>query len=149
MQFTSFDANNTAIEVALLLPVVMAIVGLPIVRLWPRVAFRVVLALVARAGVAGSGSILIGSALAGGPEIEPPTFISTGRYTLAVYMQVTGEPVGDFGVVDQVCQIAPGLVLSRHLHDIHGTDSVSVPDPQHVQIEADTLTLRPLAWPFC
>ena len=147
VQFTSFNANNDAIAVAFLLPTVMAIVGLPISALGPRVAFRVALALIALGGIYCCELVLVGGAIYGGPD--PPTFISTGQYTLAVYQQPDYPPDEEVGVVDQVCRIAPGLVFSRHLHVVSQTDSVTVPDASHVRVSADTVGLTPLVLPFC
>lgn len=82
-------------------------------------------------------------------RLEPPTFISTGRYTLAVYLNLAYPPDDEVGVVDHVCRIAPGLVFSRHLHEIRASDSLAVLNPSLIRIQADTVALRPLLGPLC
>jgi hypothetical protein len=136
--FTSFDANQVAIGIALVMPLVMALVGPPIARHRRRVVATLALWIAGLACLPAALFFLAEPCVNLSFSQTSTTFVSTGRYTVAVY-QFEGFSGEEWGDVDQVCRIAPGFVFSRRLYERGG----------EVQVDAGALTVRPLVWPFC
>jgi hypothetical protein len=143
-------ANQFAVGIAfMVLPIVAAVAGTHITRRIPRILGSVALWIAALCVARfGADTAIRGLWAVGG--LEPPTFVSTGRYTLAVY-QFGGATSEGGGIVDQVCRIAPGLVYATQIYERDPGDDVvvQVVDKGHVRIDTATVSLRPLFWPFC
>ena len=151
--FEDERANSVAIGIALLMPLIMAIARPPVAakRRAVHITVVTVLWLCATATMLGALICFVGALVnfTGGPA--PDQMTSTGRYTVAVREYGGVTPETDFVEVYQVCQIAPGLVLSKLIDSRTGyyDGTVRVLDQAHVQLEAETLALLPLAWPLC
>jgi hypothetical protein len=143
--FVSPTANNVAIQLMLLMPAVMAIAG-PSIREGAVRFLRYGLLLAASGGV-GLAALLQVAVIWFGPA-PPPIVWSAGSYTIATY-----ERQGDLADnrVDQVCRLAPGILIAQSLRDFNGDPSqaISVVDPNRIRVQDDTLTLTPVLWPGC
>jgi len=143
--FVSPTANHVAIELMLLMPAVMAIAG-PSMR-EGAVRFLRYGLLLAASGAAGLAALLQVAVIYFGP-MTPPILWSAGAYTIATY-----EHQGDLADnrVDQVCRLAPGILVAHSLRDFNGDPSqaISVVDSARIRVLDDTLTLTPVLWPGC
>jgi hypothetical protein len=127
------------------MPAVMVIAG-PSIREGAVRFLRYGLLLAASGGV-GLAALLQVAVIYFG-RTSPPIVWSAGSYTIATY-----EHQGDLADnrVDQVCRLAPGILIAHSLRDFNGDPSqaISVVDSNRIRVLDDTLTLTPVLWPGC
>jgi hypothetical protein len=147
--FTTISANDVAIGIAFCMPLVMAIAGVPIARRWLRYALTALLLPVAAIGLPLAALSFVMATMT--TRFDAPTILPAGRYTLALFTSDYGAMDSGAVIVDQVCRVVPGLVLSRVVSESRGLESpeIVVLDRDHIRINGRPVALRPIIWPLC
>lgn len=137
-----------AIMFMLAMPLVAAFAGVPILHRRIRITVAALLWIVGVLLVGLEGVLSLGFFMVAAED--PPTLISTGRYTLAAdqFLGIGSEGGGN---VDQVCRLLPGLMLARSVYDRgSGPDIVvHVETADRVRIDDSLVVLRSFGWPIC
>jgi hypothetical protein len=147
--FTTISANTVAIGIAFCMPFVMAVAGVPIARRWLRFALTALLLPVAAIGLPLAALSFVMATMTA--RFDAPTIVPAGRYTLALFTSDFGAMDSGTVIVDQVCRVAPGLMLSRTVSASRGLEipQIVVLDRDHIRINGRPFALRPLIWPLC
>jgi hypothetical protein len=147
--FTTISANDVAIGIAFCMPLVMAIAGVPIARRWVRYALTALLWPVAAISLLVALFTFFMATMHA--RLNASTIASAGRYTLALYTSDFGAMDSGAVIVDQVCRVVPGLMLSRMVSESRGLEmpEIVVLDRDHIRINGQPVALRPIIWPLC
>jgi len=151
-RFENMSADGVAIGIAFCMPLVMAIVGVPIARRWVRYALTALLWPVAAISLLVAVFILAMDAPSAiNPRFDGLTIVPAGRYTLAIFISDFGAMDPGSVTVDQVCRVVPGLMLARMVPESRGVESpeIVVLDRDHIRINGQPVALRPIIWPLC
>jgi hypothetical protein len=149
LTFTTISANDVAIGIAFCMPLVMAIAGVPIARRWVRYALTALLWPVAAISLPVALVTFFMATMQA--RLNAPTIVPAGRYTLALFTSDFGAMDSGMVIVDQVCRVVPGLMLSRMVSYSRGIEipQIDVLGRDHIRINGQPFALRPLIWPLC
>jgi hypothetical protein len=147
--FSTENVWDAVLGIGYCMPLVMALAGVPIAIQWLRWALNGLLWPIAAIGTL-LGAVFFLLAASTHWNCMPAT-VSTGHYTLAVFVfDMSAFDSGDVEV-DQVCRVGPGVMYARSVWHASGTEvpHIDVDAQDRVRVAGDVVQLHPLIWRLC